>query len=104
MTDKQEKKMIKAANKHWSDESGGYDKKDIMVDAFVEGYKQAFALYSVSQRSKLLKVEDKDVPFDDYVKRFFKVPKMELIYRGKRNNSMMTESQLIKYYKRAMCL
>lgn len=56
MTDKQEKKMIKAANKHWSDESSGYDKKDIMVDAFVEGYKQAFALYSVSQQLELLKV------------------------------------------------
>ena len=56
MTDKQEKKMIKAANKHWFDESGGYDKKDIMVDAFVEGYKQAFALYSVSQQRELLKV------------------------------------------------
>jgi hypothetical protein len=50
MTDKQEKKMIKAANKHWSNESGGYDKKDIMVDAFVKGYRQAFALYSVSQQ------------------------------------------------------
>lgn len=58
----------------------------------------------VSQRSKLLKAEDKDVPFDDYIKRFFKKPKMELIYRSKRNNNMMTESQLIKYYKRAMCL
>lgn len=58
----------------------------------------------VSQRSELLKAEDKDVPFDDYIERFFKKPKMELIYRSKRNNSMMTESQLIKYYKRAMCL
>ena len=51
MTDKQEKKMIKAANKHWFDESGGYDKKDIMVDAFVKGYKQSFALHVASTRS-----------------------------------------------------
>jgi len=65
---------------------------------------EAFSLHVVSQRSELLKVEDKDVPFYDYIKRFFKKPKMELIYRRKRNNSMMTESQLIKYYKRAMCL
>lgn len=49
MTDKQEKTMIKAANKHWSDESGGYDKKDIMVDAFVKGYRKAFALYIVGK-------------------------------------------------------
>ena len=54
MTDKQEKKMIKAANKHWFDESGGYDKKDIMVDSFVKGYRKAFALYSVSQHLKLI--------------------------------------------------
>ncbi len=59
MTDKQEKKMIKAANKHWSDESGGYDKKDIMVDAFVEGYKQAFALCDVSQQREPLKAYTK---------------------------------------------
>lgn len=57
-----------------------------------------------SQRSKLLNVENKDVPFDDYVKRFFKEPKMELIYRSKKNGGMMTERQLINFYKRAMCL
>ena len=50
MTDKQEKKMIKAANKYWLNESGGYDKEDIMTDAFVEGYKQAFDLCIVDQR------------------------------------------------------
>lgn len=80
------------------------------IDMQIEEFKQAIELVNnldipiVSQRSGLLKAEDKDVPFDDYVKRFFKIPKMELIYRSKRNNSMMTESQLIKYYKRAMCL
>lgn len=55
MTEKQEEKMIKAAHKYWSDESGGYDKEDIMVDAFVEGYRQAFALYNVRQQSELLR-------------------------------------------------
>mgnify|MGYP003681047241 CR=1 FL=1 len=66
MTDKQEKKMIKAANKHWSDESSGYDKKDIMVDAFAEGYKQAFALYNVSQQRELLLGFQKSEWFDLY--------------------------------------
>lgn len=46
MTEKQEEQMIKSAHKYWADESGGYDKEEIMVDAFVEGYKQASALYN----------------------------------------------------------
>ena len=70
MTDKQEKKMIKAANKHWFDESGGYDKKDIMIDAFVEGYKQAFALYSVSQQRELLKAYAELIQ-NNYTHHFF---------------------------------
>ena len=70
MTDKQEKKMIKAANKHWFDESGGYDKKDIMVDAFVKGYRQAFALYSVSQQRELLKAYAELIQ-NNYTHHFF---------------------------------
>lgn len=54
MTREQEEKMIKAAHKYWTDESGSYSKEDVMVDAFVEGYKQAFALYNVSQQRELL--------------------------------------------------
>ena len=70
----------------------------------LESEKMKCDMSFVSQRSKLLKVEDKDIPFDDYVKRFFKEPKIELIYISKKNGNMMTEKQLIKYYKRAMCL
>jgi len=54
MTEKQEEQMIKAAHKYWADKSGGYDKEEIMVDAFVEGYKQAFALYNVVGQSEQL--------------------------------------------------
>jgi hypothetical protein len=54
MNKKQEEKMIKAAHKYWVDESGSYDKEEIMVDSFIEGYKQAFALYNVVGRSKQL--------------------------------------------------
>lgn len=54
MTEEQEEKMIKSAHKYWSDESGSYEKQDIMVDAFVEGYKKAFALYGVVGRSEQL--------------------------------------------------
>lgn len=47
MTEEQEEKMIEAAYKHWSNESGAYDKEGIMVDAFVEGYRQALSLGAV---------------------------------------------------------
>ena len=47
--------MVKAAHKYWADESGGYDKEEIMVDAFVEGYKQAFALFNVVGQSEQLR-------------------------------------------------
>ena len=43
MTEKQKEQMLKAAHKYWADESGGYDKEEIMVDAFAAGYKQALA-------------------------------------------------------------
>ena len=56
MTEKQEKQMIKAAHKYWADESGGYDKQEIMVDSFVEGYKQASAIHNVG----------KSLPQDNY--------------------------------------
>ena len=55
MNEKQEEQMIKAAHKYWADESGSYEKEEIMVDAFVEGYKQAFALYNVVLQSEQLK-------------------------------------------------
>ena len=64
MTDKQEKKMIKAANKYWLNESGGYDKEDIMKDAFVEGYKQAFALTDVSS---MFSAKQMEKAYDDGV-------------------------------------
>ena len=54
MTEKQQEQMIKAAHKYWVDESAGYDKEDIMVDSFVEGYKQAFDLYNVVGQSEQL--------------------------------------------------
>ena len=47
MNEKQEEQMIKAAHKYWADESGSYGEEEIMIDSFVEGYKQAFALYNV---------------------------------------------------------
>ena len=76
----------------------------IMMD-FAKHYRtEQLTLTSVSQRSKLLKAEDKDVPFDDYIQKYFEEPKVELTYKSKRNKNVMTETELIKYYKRAMCL
>lgn len=82
------------------------DNKEMIeeIEAYVKKREEQLHIPFVSQRSELLKVEDKDVPFDYYVKKYFKEPKMELIYRSKKNGGMMTEKQLINYYKRAMCL
>jgi len=63
-----------------------------------------FTLCGVSQRSKLLKAEDKDMSFNDYIQKYFEEPKVELTYKSKKNKNVMTETELIKYYKRAMCL
>ena len=56
--------MIKVAHKYWADESGGYDKEEIMVDAFVEGYKQAFALCNVVGQSEQLRAFKKFLQSD----------------------------------------
>lgn len=58
----------------------------------------------VSQRSELLKVEDKDVSFDFYLDRFFEEPKIQLTYKNKRTKKYLLESKIISDYKRAMCL
>ena len=59
-------------------------------------------LADVSQRSELLKLEDKEIPFDEWLNKYFKSnPTTELIYRQKNNNREFTERELIKMYKQA---
>jgi len=65
MNEKQEEQMIKAAHKYWADESGSYGKEEIMIDSFVEGYKQAFALYNVVGQSEQLSLCQCDKPSPD---------------------------------------
>jgi len=66
--------------------------------------KKQLILYDISQRNELLKVEDKEIPFNDYIQKYFEEPKVELTYKSKKNRNVMTETELIKCYKRAMCL
>ena len=58
----------------------------------------------VSQRSELLKLECKEVPFDGYLKKYFKAPTTELIYRKKYDGKQMTEKEIIRMYKKAFKL
>ena len=79
MNRNQKKQMTKAAYKYWLDESGGYDKEEIMVDSFVEGYKQAFAINGVSKSVAKEYVEfcvrcDREglplLELDDYIEQY----------------------------------
>ena len=75
MTEKQKEQMIKAAHKYWADESGGYDKEEIMVDAFVEGYKKAFAIHGIAKEYAefCVRCDREGLPLlelDDYIEQY----------------------------------
>ena len=72
-----------------------------MINDIESVVKNNAALGSVSQRSELLKLECKEVPFDDYLEKYFTAPTTELIYRKKFNGGQITEKEIIKVYKRA---
>lgn len=62
------------------------------------------SISSFSKRSELLKIEDKDVSFDDYLKKFYKYPEIELTYKDRNKLRTITEKHLIRQYKRAFRL
>ena len=55
----------------------------------------------VSQRSELLKVEDEERSFDEYLEKYFKQPKAELVYKTLYDDKEMTEKEIIRMYKQA---
>jgi len=59
------------------------------------------ALFSVSKRSELLKAEDEEIRYDEWLKKYFKEPNVELVYRRKIDNKELTEKEMIRNYKRA---
>lgn len=68
----------------------------------LERVKNNSFISDVSQRSELLKLEDKNTPFDTWLDKYFKPsPTTELIYRQKNNNVEFTEKELIRKYKQA---
>ena len=77
-----------------------------LLDEICEKYHkkqlELLGLHNVSQRSELLKLEDKDIPFGDWLDKYFKPkPTTELIYRQKNNNRQFTERELIRMYKQS---
>ena len=71
-------------------------------ESFYRNEIKQLTLNDVSQRSELLKLEDKEIPFDTWLDKYFKPsPTTELIYRQKNNNREFTERELIRMYKQA---
>lgn len=64
---------------------------------------QALHIHDVGQ-SKQLKVEDKDLPFADYLKKYYELPRYEKVYDRKDGKGTDTEDEVIKNYRRAFHL
>ena len=79
-----------------------YDENRIsdLIDGGLHEQEQLF-LSHVSQRSELLKAEDSERSFDEYLEKYFKEPKVELIYRSLHDGKEMTEKEIIRMYKQA---
>ena len=55
----------------------------------------------VSQRSELLKAEDPERSFDEYLEKYFSEPKVELVYKTLHDGKERTEKEIIRMYKQA---
>lgn len=66
-----------------------------------EAEKELLDLFSVSQRSELLKAEGPERSFDEYLKKYFSEPKIELVYKTLYDGKERTEKEVIRMYKKA---
>lgn len=73
----------------------------IKLEYHFNNYAKQLSIQGVSQRSELLKVEDRDVPFDDWLNKYFNKAEVQLTYKSKHNGTDTIERILIKQYKRA---
>lgn len=55
-------------------------------------------------RSEQLKAEDKDLPFADYLEKWYELPRYEKVYDRKDGKGTDTEDEVIKNYRRAFRL
>ena len=59
---------------------------------------------NVVERSEQLKAEDKDLPFADYLEKWYELPRYEKVYDRKDGKGTDTEDEVIKNYRRAFRL
>lgn len=70
---------------------------------YVEQVKNC-SIPAVVGRSEQLKAEDKDLPFADYLEKWYELPRYEKVYDRKDGKGTDTEDEVIKNYRRAFRL
>lgn len=60
--------------------------------------------HDIVGRSEQLKAEDKDLPFADYLERWYELIRYEKVYYRKDGKGIDTEDEVIKKYRRAFRL
>ena len=77
--------------------------KDWLEAQLIEARKQLTS-YNVVGRIEQLKAEDKDLPFADYLEKWYELPRYEKVYDRKDGKGTDTENEVIKNYRRAFRL
>lgn len=87
------------------DETGMLVENHPSIAEAMEKYHQAklelLGIVDVVGRSEQLKAEDKDLPFADYLEKWYELPRYEKVYDRKDGKGTDTEDEVIKNYKRA---
>lgn len=65
---------------------------------------EALRIHDIVGRNEQLKAEDKDLPFADYLEKWYELPRYEKVYDRKDGKGTETEDEVIKNYRRAFRL
>lgn len=85
-------------------ESDWVHNKKRFVELIKEYGTEQCNIANVVGRSEQLKAEDKDLPFADYLEKWYELPRYEKVYDRKDGKGTDTEDEVIKNYRRAFRL
>ena len=91
----------------WFDKSPGGEKlyfESEVIRMMNDYANEALRIHDVVGRSEQLKAEDKDLPFADYLEKWYEPPRYEKVYDRKDGKGTDTDDEVIKNYIRAFRL
>ena len=99
-----EKILLDALNTFGNFTSVEQEFSNNQLEVIYEAMNQVLHIAPVVGRSEQLKVEDKDLPFADYLEKWYELPRYEKVYDRKDGKGTDTEDEVIKNYRRAFRL